>query len=79
MIFKNQAALLKKARLDSDKSQDDVRKELGLRSPQFISNIERELAGIPFDMVKKLSFIEKKSLIKAMVKDYELSLKEELK
>ncbi len=79
MTFKTQAGVFKYFRKVRNLSQLEVRDHLGLETAQFISNIERGLAAIPFDWIKKLYFIPKNKLIKAMVKDYELSIRKALK
>lgn len=79
MIFKNQGKVVKKYREAKGLTQKEVTDHLGFKSPQFISNIERGLAAIPFYAIKDLYFIPKNKLIAAMVKDYELSLKQEIK
>ena len=46
--------VLKNARLSRGLSQGDVSKTLGYSSPQFISNIERDLAHPPLTIISKL-------------------------
>lgn len=54
MRAKNQAKLLKEKRIEADLTQAEVANALGWSTPQFVSNIERGLAGIPAGSVKKL-------------------------
>lgn len=46
--------VLKEARVARGLSQGDVAKTLGYSSPQFISNIERDLAHPPLTIISKL-------------------------
>jgi transcriptional regulator with XRE-family HTH domain len=50
----NLGEVLKNARLARGLSQGDVAKALGYGSPQFISNIERDLAHPPLTIISKL-------------------------
>ena len=46
---------LKQRRLQIKKTQSQISKEIGLSSPQFISNIERGIACVPIDKFDKFS------------------------
>ena len=48
------ADFLRSKRLASGMSQMDVAKKLKLKNAQFISNIERGVAPVPFDTLKAL-------------------------
>jgi len=63
-------------------SQFKLAKDLGYTTPQFVSNFERELAGIPLSKLKKLSKILKLStneMRDALVSEYETEIKKALK
>ena len=50
---------IKERRVGLGLSQEDVSKELEFKSPQFISNVERNICSFPPDKITKLSKILK--------------------
>lgn len=47
------------ARLKADMTQADIAKELGYKTPQFISNLERMIVPFPLDKAKKFIKVTK--------------------
>jgi transcriptional regulator with XRE-family HTH domain len=67
-------AVLKSARETKGLSQGEVAKILGYGSPQFISNIERNLAHPPLTIISKLVDLyqlDSKFVLTLMVSQYE--------
>ena len=72
-VWKRQAQILKKARLEARMSQEDLAWEMKLKNAQFISNIEREKCGIPLKKIVDLASVLKISttmLVEAIMEDY---------
>ncbi len=79
---KHMAKLLKKAREEAGLSQWDVADFIGYDSPQFISNIERELSQLPRDklpLVCEITKRNKKEFFEAYKDDYRDELIEKIK
>jgi len=65
--------LIKDARLKKGLSQRDLSKLLGLDSPQFISNIERNIASPPphfYFVLNKVLGIKEKDFVEGLVDRY---------
>lgn len=75
--------LFKAARIRSGFTQMQISTKLGFKSPQFISNVERNLAKVPTDKLKKLKPLlgehALKRMIDARVMSYRKELRKELK
>lgn len=79
MRFKHQAQIIKVARMNQNLTQQEFAEKLGFEN-QFISNIERELAGIPAKHWKKVAqMVGKENLLKALLNDLRDEFKEETK
>lgn len=68
---------VKQKRSEANLSQADVAKSIGLASPQFISNIERGIAGIPETKIQAFARalqVPKTTLINEMVEDFKIGL-----
>ena len=71
--WKNQANLIKVARIKKGFSQSELSEKLGYKNGQFVSNIERQKCGLPSkDLAKicKILDIESEKLKKAIVGDF---------
>lgn len=55
MKYQNQATLVRKLRLAKGLNQGELSKAIGYTNPQFISNWERGISGIPPKTFKKLA------------------------
>lgn len=69
----HQAALVKRIRYKKNLSQKDLADKLGYESAQFISNIERDIAGIPLQVAKtmiKKKLASKEEFYSAMIQDF---------
>lgn len=74
-----QSKLLKRVRKDFKLTQIKVAKDLKWDSQQFVSNIERGIAGFSMPMAKYLTkYVSKKEVIKVMVDDYKNKLEKDL-
>lgn len=75
--------VFKAARKRSGYTQIEISAKLGLKSPQFISNVERNLAKVPTDRLKKLKPLLGETamhrLIDARVASYRKELRKTLK
>lgn len=75
-----EAKIIQGLRAEVGLSQADLAKKLGYASPQFISNIERGLCGVPIDKIKIIDKAYGKTYAKriAMAKmfDFKKQLKE---
>jgi transcriptional regulator with XRE-family HTH domain len=74
--------IIKERRLKVGLSQGKLAEAFGYASPQFISNIERGLCGIPADNILGLAKVLKinpEVLIAADVAEYERQLRERVK
>ena len=73
---------IRSARLKKNLSQKELATALGLTSPQFISNIERNLAPVPIHYIPLLSRIlgvPQKELVRALIKNFAANCRSELK
>lgn len=78
-IMQAQSKLLKRVRKDFKLTQIKVAKDLKWDSQQFVSNIERGIAGFSIPIAKYLTkYVSKKEVIKAMLADYNETLEREL-
>lgn len=71
--FALQGQFLKKVRYRHNLSQSELAEKLGGVTPQFISNIENGIAGIPPKYIKKISSkfdVKEESIIGIMVVDF---------
>lgn len=77
-----QRSMLFAGRTKIRKTQAEVSQKLGYSSPQFISNIERGITAIPFELLLRLGKIYKidqDDLIEARVDDFRAGLKRKAK
>lgn len=68
---------VKKARLKLGISQTELAKHLNLTSPQFVSNWERGISGVPDTLISDVcNFlkINPMSFVNAKVKDYKIRI-----
>jgi transcriptional regulator with XRE-family HTH domain len=71
--FEAQGKIIRKARKAAGLSQGDISKKMGWKSSQFISNIERGIAGIPefqLDRIVKLLNLDRWELYHILMNDY---------
>lgn len=69
-------------RIAKDMSQGELAKKCGFLSSQFISNIERDLCGIPPEYIGKIAKVldfDPESLIQLKLKNFELRLRTSVK
>ena len=74
--------ILKGARVEKGMSQGEVASFLGYSTPQFISNIERNLANPPLAIIRKLVTlygVHPEHIYKALVSQYESKVAKALK
>lgn len=79
--MKEQSLLMRVLRYRNNLSQKELAEICGYETPQFISNIERGLAGIPLHVAKLLAkrkLVSKVELKLAMLVDYKNLLNKEL-
>lgn len=75
--FANIAQTLKRIRIEKGLTQQGVSKSLGYKHGQFMSNIERGLAGLPFHMIANMCEVldcGPEDIIEAMSLDYKSKL-----
>ena len=75
-------SFLKEKRKEKGLSQQKVSEELQLKSPQFVSNVERGLCGIPIDQLKELIHIyelDEEEMIAMLMKAFKADLLKALK
>lgn len=54
-----EGSFIKKARVSAKYSQKALARRMGFGSPQFISNVERDIAGLPLKHVKRFLALTK--------------------
>lgn len=59
--------LFKEARMRSGFTQMEISNKLGFKSPQFISNVERNLAKVPTDKFAKLKPLLGENALKRVI------------
>jgi transcriptional regulator with XRE-family HTH domain len=82
MLFQAEGKFLKEKREQQGLTQGDVQKRLGFGNPQFISNWERGLSGVPPKHIQKVSDIycfDPEVLIKIKTEEYREGLRAFLK
>lgn len=81
MKFKSQAHLVRELRKEKSLTQDEMSRVLGFTSPQFISNWERGVSGIPascFSKFAKKLKVPIHLIINASVEDYKTQLLDQI-
>lgn len=77
---RNQGDLLYKVRFRAQYTQADMARILGVKDPQFVSNIERGISSIPFERIKKLFALAPKAMwLNAILADVREQFNEETK
>lgn len=71
--------LFKEARERNGYTQGQVAVKLGLKSPQFISNVERNLAKVPSAKLKKLKPLLGEHALKRMIDVRVVAYRKELR
>lgn len=74
--------LIREKRIEQNLSQNELASHLGYTSPQYISNVERNLCGFPAKKAKqlcKILKIKKGDFKEAYLKRYELKIDRALK
>ena len=70
---------VKSKRLEHGITQEQLSKALGYKNGQFVSNLERGIAGVPHEKVGELAKILKSDveiIIEKMVDDFKINLKD---
>lgn len=80
-MYANIATLIKDSRTKKNISQDQLATRLGLTSPQYISNVEREICGMSPECLanaSKILGVKKEHLRDAALADYAARLNKKM-